>query len=460
MPVSDIKIKDYNYFFFLGIGGIGMSALARFFNAKGKKVAGYDKTQTVLTKQLEQEGMLIHYHDDIKNIPSAFMDKTQSLIIYTPAIPHNNTELNYFQEQKFNIIKRAAVLGIISKEYQTIAVAGTHGKTTISTMTTHLLSQSELKANGFVGGISKNFDSNFILAPDSDIVVTEADEFDRSFLQLYPQIALISSMDADHLDIYGTKNDLQDSFFEFVSQIKPNGYLVHKKGLNIPNRKNIHAFSYDINNSKADFYAYNIQLETDLYRFDLHTPDREILNLKLGVPGWINVENAVGASALAILSGIKDNELRKGLENYQGVKRRFDYRIKTSKIIYIDDYAHHPEELKAIINSVKSIYPNKIITGIFQPHLYTRTRDFVDGFAQSLSLLDKLFLLDIYPARELPIKGIDASIIFDKVDLEHKELCTKENILDHLKNLETDVLLTLGAGDIDQLVPQIEKLLK
>ena len=452
----DSKQFKYNNIYFLGVGGIGMSALARFFNKIGKQVAGYDKVSTPLTQELEREGISIHYSDEIEKIDPTYLSEEQTLIVYTPAIPEDHSEWNYFKKEGFTILKRAEVLGLISKASKTLAVAGTHGKTTISTMTAHLLNESKIKANGFLGGISKNFNSNLVLAEDTDIVVTEADEFDRSFLQLFPHKALISSMDADHLDIYGAKEELQKSFFEFINQIEDNGFLVQKLGLPHPNRKNITRLTYCVDNPNADFFAKNIHLNGDTYQFDLQTPTGIFKNLELGVPGLVNLENAIGASALAILSGVNEVELRTGLISYSGVKRRFDYRIKTDNFIYIDDYAHHPEELKAFISSVRAIYPNKKISGIFQPHLFSRTKDFASEFAVSLGLLDELFLMDIYPARELPMEGVSSSIIFDKVSIQQKTLCNKDSLMDTLANKDFEILVTLGAGDIDQFVSQIE----
>lgn len=448
----------YKNVFFLGVGGIGMSALARFFNQKGKFVAGYDRVSTPLTKALESEGIQVHYSDSVNNISNKYLDKENTLIVYTPAIPKGHKEWNYFKKEGFDILKRAEVLGLISKASKTIAVAGTHGKTTISTMTAHLLNSSEIKANGFLGGISKNLNSNLVLAENSDIVVTEADEFDRSFLQLFPHKALISSMDADHLDIYGEKDELEKSFFEFITQIEAGGCLVQKENLPFPDNKEITRYTYSLKDETSDFYAQNIVLNGDTYRFELKTPDKVYKTLELGVPGLVNLENAVGASALAILSGVNEDELRLGLKTYSGVKRRFDYRIKTDKLIYIDDYAHHPEELKAFISSVRSIYPDKKISGIFQPHLFSRTQDFAEEFSNSLSLLDQLFLLDIYPARELPIEGVTSEIIYKNVKLDDKRLCNKENLMSAIKENDFEILLTLGAGDIDQFVPKIEKL--
>jgi len=447
----------YENIYFLGIGGIGMSALARFFNKMNKRVAGYDRVSSPLTQDLEKEGIAIHYTDNVTNIPSEYLSSKQTLVVYTPAIPKDHLEWNYFQKEGFEILKRAEVLGLISKASKTLAVAGTHGKTTISTMTAHLLNCSKLKANGFLGGISKNFNSNLVLAENTDLVVTEADEFDRSFLQLYPHKALISSMDADHLDIYGAKEQLQDSFFEFVNQIEDGGFLVQKLDLPHPERENITRYTYSVNENKADFYATDIHLNIDTYQFNLSTPLGVFLNLELGVPGLVNLENAIGASALAILSGVEEAELREGLKSYMGVKRRFDYRIKNENLIYIDDYAHHPEELKAFISSVRAIYPNKKISGVFQPHLFSRTKDFAPEFAKSLSLLDELFLMDIYPARELPMEGVSSEIIFKDVKIQNKTLCNKENLMGILKPKEFEILLTLGAGDIDQFVSQIEK---
>lgn len=450
----------YDNIYLLGIGGIGMSALARFFNLKGKKVAGYDRVKTSLTQALEDEGIAIHYSDDIHAIPKAFLESKFTLVVYTPAIPKDHLEWQYFQEKGFKILKRAAVLGLISKASKTIAVAGTHGKTTISTMTAYLLNCSSIKANGFLGGISKNFNSNLVVAEDTEIVVTEADEFDRSFLQLYPHKALISSMDADHLDIYGEKLELQNSFFEFIKQIETNGYLVQKLGLPFPERPDLKRLTYSRENINADFYAQNVKLVDGFYQFDLVFPNGIFYNLELGVPGLVNLENAIGASALSILSGIKEAELKQGLKTYSGVKRRFDYRIKTDNFVYIDDYAHHPEELKAFISSVRNIYPDKKITGIFQPHLFSRTNDFAQEFAQSLDLLDQLYLMDIYPARELPIPGVSSKIIYNKMKLEDKVECNKTNLMDLISKDSFEILLTLGAGDIDLFVSQIEELFK
>ncbi len=456
----DSKQFKYDNIYFLGIGGIGMSALARYFNKMEKSVAGYDKVSTPLTQNLEKEGIDIHYTDSVSKITSEYLSSATTLIIYTPAISKDHLEWNYFQKNNFRILKRAEVLGLISKASKTLAIAGTHGKTTISTMTAHLLNVSKLKANGFLGGISKNFNSNLVLAENTDLVVTEADEFDRSFLQLYPHKALVSSMDADHLDIYGVKEELENSFFDFIRQIEQGGVLIQKLGLPYPKQKEVTRYTYSIDNTNADFFAENIYLNVDTYKFTFHSPMGIYKNLELGVPGLVNLENAIGASALAVLSGVSEDELRKGLKTYQGVKRRFDYRIKRDDFIYIDDYAHHPEELKAFISSVRAIYTNKKISGIFQPHLFSRTNDFSLEFAKSLSLLDELFLMDIYPARELPIEGVSSEIIFDKVEIENKTLCNKNNIMSILEEKEFDILLTLGAGDIDQFVPKIELMFK
>ncbi len=458
--MTEQNTSTYKNIFFVGIGGIGMSAIARFYNTKGKKVAGYDRVETPLTRTLEQEGIFIVYQDKLNLIPEEFRNPKDTLVIYTPAIPDNHQQLNYFKNGEFKLIKRAKALGEISKSYYTVGISGTHGKTTISTMSTHLLNSSKQKANGFLGGISKNYNSNLLLSKDSKIVVMEADEFDRSFLNLYPDMALISSMDADHLDIYEKKESLHQSFFEYINQIKTGGTLIQKYGLPFNNRQDIKRKTYSLNNSESDFYARNIVLKNGLYHFDLQTPQELIEELKLGVPGKVNLENAIGASAIALGNGIEISELRNALESYSGVKRRFDYRVLSESLIYIDDYAHHPEELKAFISSVRDIYPQKMICGIFQPHLYSRTQDFAPEFAQALSALDELILLDIYPARELPIEGVSSEIIFNQVKLDKKTLCTKEDIINLLKNKKVEVLLTLGAGDIDTLVEPIEHLLK
>ncbi len=446
--------------YFIGIGGIGMSALARYFNTMGKYVAGFDRTQTTLTDALQSEGISIHFEDNISNIPEKVItEKENTLIIYTPAVPANHNEFSYFRNHDYNIMKRAEVLGFIFSNKKGIGIAGTHGKTTTSTMLAHLLKQSNVDCSAFLGGISKNYNSNLLLSNKSEIVVAEADEFDRSFLKFFPFLAIVTSTDADHLDIYGTHDEVLKSFNLFIRQINKGGILIHKKGiqLDISNLESVHIFDYAVDDI-ADFYPVNLKLIDGLYSFDIQTPNGIVRNLKLGVPGKMNLENAIAAIAASLFVGVTINEIRLGLENFSGVKRRFEYHIKNNNFVYIDDYAHHPEELKACITSVKTIYPLKKITGIFQPHLFSRTRDFAEGFAESLGLLDEVILLEIYPAREEPIHGVSSNIIFDKLTLKDKWLCSKNDLLKILKTREPEVLITMGAGDIDKLVEPITKL--
>ncbi len=447
--------------FFIGIGGIGMSALARFFMYKQKAVYGYDRTETRLTQSLISEGAHISYTDNTEHIPESIInDKKGSLIIYTPAIAENNKILNYFKENKFVLYKRSEILGFITQNIKTIAVAGTHGKTSVSSMTAHILKNNKNGTYAFLGGILNDEQSNLILPKHENsnaFAVVEADEYDRSFLTLYPQMALITSMDADHLDIYKNTNNLVKSFSQFVNNIVQKGILIYKKGLNLPVRSDIKQFTYELEGD-ADFRAQNIQMNRiGSYKFDFVTPGKVFSNMETAVPGKINLENAIAALALSYLSGTDIELIRKHLIGFKGVKRRFDYRILSDDFVYIDDYAHHPRELNAFISSVKEIYPDKKITGIFQPHLYSRTQDFADGFAKSLDLLDELYLLDIYPARELPIEGVSSKLIYNKVKKAKKILCKKEEVIELIKKNQPEVLLTMGAGDIHQLVEPIEK---
>ena len=449
-----IDIKNIQRIYFLGVGGIGMSALARYFNSRGVLVSGYDKTETTLTKQLSAEGIVIHYEDNIELI-----DKEVQLVVYTPAIPKEHTELNYYQQNNYSVVKRSDVLGAITNSSFNVCIAGTHGKTTTSTMVAHILRHSGFGCNAFLGGISKNYNNNLLLSEKSDFVVIEADEFDRSFLQLHPYIAVVSSIDADHLDIYGDKNQLKLSFEDYISQIQKEGILIVKHGLNLKTPKDIDVYTYSLN-EKADFYANNIQIKNGYYYFDFVYPDGIFKEIKMGYPGLHNIENAIAAISIAFITGVSENEMRNAMASFEGVNRRFDFRIRTEKLVYIDDYAHHPEELKACINSVRNLFKNKKITGVFQPHLFSRTRDFADKFAKSLELLDEVILLDIYPARELPIEGITSQMLLDKINLKNKFLIQKSEILNFLKTRSLEILLTLGAGDIDQLVEPIEKILQ
>lgn len=444
--------------YFIGIGGIGMSNLARYFLTKGLFVAGYDKTETPLTKKLVEEGAVIHYLDDATLIPDFCKTKETTLVVYTPAVLPDNEELTYFKEHSFNIQKRAQVLGLITKSSKALCCAGTHGKTTTSSMLAHILRGSHLDCNAFLGGILKNYNNNLLLSDSSKYTVVEADEYDRSFHHLHPYMALITSASPDHLDIYGTEEEYLKSFEHLTSLIQEGGALVMKDNLNIVPQLKEGVKLYIYSEKKGDFCAKNIKVGNGTITFDFVTPKGEIKNIELGVPVRINIENAIGAMALAWLNGVSDDELRKGILTFQGAKRRFDFIIKSDRLTFIDDYAHHPEEVEASIRSVKELYPDKKITGIFQPHLYTRTRDFADDFAKSLSLLDELILLDIYPAREISIEGVTSHLIFDNVTCK-KELCKKEDLLKLLETKDVEVVLTIGAGDIDQLLPTMKELL-
>lgn len=446
--------------YFIGIGGIGMSNLARYFLSKGKKVAGYDRTETALTKELVKEGAEVHYSDDVNLIPEYCKDKNSTLVVYTPAVPAENEEVRFFKDNGFTMQKRAQVLGTITKSSKALCCAGTHGKTTTSSMLAHILKQSHLDTNAFLGGILKNYGSNLMLSDKSEFTVIEADEYDRSFHWLHPYMALITSVDPDHLDIYGTEEEYLKSFEKFTSLIRPDGALVIKHNINLLPKvdKGVKVYTYAID--KGDFHARNIRIGHGEIVFDFVTPKETIKNIQLGVPVKINIENSVGSMALAWLNGVTEDELRHAMKTFGGAKRRFDFLLKTDKISMIDDYAHHPQELAASISSVKELYPDKKVTGIFQPHLYSRTKDFADDFARSLSLLDELILLDIYPAREKPIEGVTSKIIFDKVTCP-KILCNKEELLPLLeKKNDIEVLLTIGAGDIDQLLEPIKAILE
>lgn len=447
--------------YLIGIGGIGMSALARYYNHEGCNVAGYDKTASKLTLELEKEGIDIHYEDNIALISSSiFTDKENTLIIYTPAVPKEMSELSYFRKNNYNLVKRSAALGVIAKNKTCLAVAGTHGKTTTSTLLAHIITHSQLGCTAFLGGISKNYGTNLLLSK-SDLLVAEADEFDRSFLQLYPDTAVITSADADHLDIYSTHEHIKDAFRDFALQVKSTGNLIVKEGVEIDLsaiKSKIYRYSFD---RISDFYASDIKIiNGGFFDFTLNYPSGKIKNCTLGVPGWVNVENCIAASAIALLNGVEPEKLKKALADFSGVERRFDIRLNTPECAYIDDYAHHPQEIKAAISSMRNIFPHRKLTGIFQPHLFTRTRDFVNEFAESLSALDELILLEIYPARELPIEGVTSSIIFDKVTLENKVLIDKSELMELLSNRETDTLISFGAGDIDRFIEPITNLLK
>lgn len=458
-----MEMQKITSVYFVGAGGIGMSALARYFRAKGKQVAGYDKTPSDLTAALIEEGIRIHYTDDIALIPEDCKQIDSTLVIYTPAIPETHTELNYFKTNGFTLMKRARVLGEITRTERGLCVAGTHGKTTTSSMLAHLLKQSHVDCNAFLGGILKNYNSNLMLSDKSDLAVIEADEFDRSFHWLNPYMAVITAVDPDHLDIYGTPAAYRESFEHFTSLIRPDGCLVMKKGLQLQPRlqEGTKLYTYSAT-EEADFFARNIRIGNGDIVFDFVTPDGSILDVKLGVPVKVNIENGVAAMALAWLNGLTPEEIRRGMETFAGPVRRFDFHLKKDDIVLLDDYAHHPAELKASIQSVKELYPDKKVTGIFQPHLYTRTRDFAADFAANLSLLDELILLDIYPAREEPIPGVTSQIIFDRVTIPNKRMIRKEELLDLVQKeaASFEVVLMVGAGNIDRLVEPVKQILE
>lgn len=437
-----------------------MSALAKYFHAHNKHVAGYDLTPSAITHELEDIGIKVHYSEDISLIPADFKP-TDTLVVRTPAVPDEHSGFVYFKQESFKIRKRAEVLGILFNAKRGIAVAGTHGKTSVSSMLTHIMHLSSLGCNAFLGGISKNLQSNLLINEKSDWLVAEADEFDRSFLQLFPEMALVTWIDADHLDIYKTKSEIVKAFGEFLSRVNNNGNIVLKHDIKISfNKSGKTVFTYSFDNPKSDFHASDIQFNSGRYQFSLNTPRGKTEGVTLTQPGQTNVENAVGAASLAYLAGVETERISEALSSYKGVKRRFDIRFESPKITYIDDYAHHPRELDAIIGSVKKLYPDRKITGVFQPHLFSRTRDFAAEFARSLSKLDELILLDIYPAREKPIEGVSSAIIYNEVRNNAKSMCKKEELIEGLKNKDIDVLLTMGAGDIDRYPDVITKILR
>ncbi|MCO4292428.1 UDP-N-acetylmuramate--L-alanine ligase [Solitalea sp. MAHUQ-68] len=450
-----MKLESISKVYLVGIGGIGMSGLARWFKHRGCTVAGYDRTETPLTKELVSEGIPVTYIDEVNNITAPFNENAVSediLIIYTPAIPKDSPILNYFKSAGYELKKRSQVLGIISQGSFCIAVAGTHGKTTTSTIIAHVLKHSGYDCSAFLGGISSNYNTNLLLG-ENNVMVVEADEFDRSFLTLHPDIAVVTSMDADHLDIYGDASHLHESFNLFASQLSEDGVLIHKKDLPL----NHAGVSYAVENVNADIRAENIRIENGNYYYDYVSADKTIKDLNLGLPGLHNVENSVAAVRVALELKIEEDKIRKALASFRGVKRRFEYIIKSENLVYIDDYAHHPEELNACLNSVRQLYPGKKMTVVFQPHLFTRTRDFAPEFAASLSKADELYLLDIYPARELPIEGVNSQMVLDMVTISNKQLCSKANLVDLINSDNIEVLVTVGAGDIDTLVEPLRK---
>ncbi|MDR0232273.1 MAG: UDP-N-acetylmuramate--L-alanine ligase [Dysgonamonadaceae bacterium] len=471
------NLNNIKSLYFIGAGGIGMSNLVRYFLSKGKNVAGYDRVESELTKQLNKEGAQIHYEDNISLIPEIYKDKENTLIVLTPAVPSDHSELNYFKNNGFEIMKRAQLLGEITKTNRAICVAGTHGKTTVSSMIAHLLKQSHVDCNAFLGGILKNYNSNLLLSDKSDLTVIEADEYDRSFHWLSPYMAVITSADPDHLDIYGTEEAYRESFEHFTSLIRENGVLLMKESVDIVPRlkKGVKLYRYsppsplkreqltpDNFANQVPFRGFrgeNIKIGNGEIFFDFVTPTEIIKDVQLGVPVKINIENAVAAMAIAWLNGVKPEELKAGIKSFQGAKRRFDFHLKTDKIVLIDDYAHHPEELFASISSVKELYPDRKLTTIFQPHLYSRTKDFYKEFAKALSLSDETILIDIYPAREEPIEGVTSQLILDNMPEMPKKLCSKTSLLDVIKEGNYEVVLMAGAGDIELLVEPVKNLL-
>ena len=446
----------YKNAYFIGIGGIGMSAIARYFKFKGLNVAGYDKTESELTDTLQKEGIDVHYVDNVDFIPK---DIANTLVVNTPAIPHDLKELKYVMDNGYNVFKRSKVLGEITDGERCLAVSGTHGKTTTSTLTAHILDESGEGCSAFLGGISKNYDTNLLMSHTPTVVV-EADEFDRSFLQLHPEIAVITAMDADHLDIYGDLEHVHEAFKAFASQVS--GTVIAKLGLDITSKDtNAKILRYHYNDPKADFYARNPQPDKlGYFSFDIVWPGGVIEGVKCGTPGWVNVENSVAAAAICLTYGLKPEAIKHAIGTFQGVKRRLDIHVNTEKISYIDDYAHHPKELSTAISSMRDIFPGRKLTAIFQPHLYTRTRDFADDFAAALSKVDKLILLDIYPAREEPIPGVTSEIIFDKVTAPEKVMLHKEELMGYLEKEPVDVLITFGAGNIADFIAPITELLE
>ena len=456
-----MELKDIKSVYFVGAGGTGMSAIARYFLHKGLVVAGYDKTPSELTHQLEKEGMLIHYEENVNLIPEECRQPTTTLVVYTPAIPSTHTELIYFHDNNFTIEKRAQVLGTLTRTHKGLCFAGTHGKTTTSTMCAHIMHKSHLDCNAFLGGISKNYGTNYILSDHSDYVVIEADEFDRSFHWLRPWMSVITSTDPDHLDIYGTKEAYLESFRHYTELIQPGGALIIHKNLEMKQHVQEGVKVYDYSREEGDFHAENIRIEKGTITFDFVSPIETVKDVELGQPIPINIENGIAAMAMAQLNGCTAEELREGMRTYGGVDRRFDFKIKNDRHVFLSDYGHHPKEILQSAKSLKELYADRKITVIFQPHLYTRTRDFYKDFADALSHFDEVILTEIYPAREQPIEGVTSKLIYDNLRPNiAKQMIKKDDVLDFVKSRDFDVLVVLGAGNLDNYVPEITKIIK
>ena len=456
-----MELKDIKAVYFVGAGGIGMSAIARYFIRKGMVVAGYDKTPSELTKQLEREGTLLHYEENTDEIPHACRDPKQCLVIYTPAIPAEHKELQYFRANAFTVEKRAQVLGTLTRTHKGLCVAGTHGKTSTSTMCAHIMHQSHIDCNAFLGGISKNYSTNYIISAESDYVVIEADEFDRSFHWLRPWMSVITATDPDHLDIYGTKEAYLESFRHYTTLIQPGGALIIHRGLEMHADVQPGVKVYEYSRTEGDFHAENIRIDNGTITFDFVSPIENVKDVELGQPVPINIDNGIAAMAMAQLAGCTAEELKYGMKTYRGVDRRFDFKINDSRHVLLSDYAHHPKEIYQSAKSIRELYKGRHITAIFQPHLYTRTRDFYRDFADALSQLDEVILTEIYPAREQPIEGVTSQLIYDNLrpGIE-KSIIRKDDVLDLVKQRDFDVLVILGAGDLDNYMPQITKIIE
>jgi UDP-N-acetylmuramate--alanine ligase len=451
--LNTIHLSDFKKVYFLGIGGIGMSALARYFSSIGYEVGGYDKTPSPLTDQLIQEGCEIHFEDFGSDLPQKYQDKETTLVVLTPAIPKDHQEWNFLKKGGFTILKRSEVLGLLTQKLKGLCVAGTHGKTTTSTMLAHILNASKWKCNAFLGGISTNFNSNLLIDQSSPYAVIEADEFDRSFLRLSPFCSIITSADPDHLDIYGSASQFHEGFQLYAEKISQDGFMVIKEGL--PFKSSANTITYSVSGNKADFYAENLRIESDRFLMDVLFLSSLWKDVELGVPGIHNAENALACIALLVSMGMDESQIRSGLQSFLGVKRRFEYIIRKDNFVYIDDYAHHPKEIKALIDSIRLMYPGKKVTGIFQPHLFSRTNDFMDEFAEELAKLDEVILLPIYPARELPMEGVTSNVLLEKIVNPEKKIMEPNQAVDYISTSKCDVLLTIGAGDIDRIVPKL-----